>query len=220
MLAPRCTQGYNNLGAVYFQLGRLDEARAMFDRSIEVDPEHNYVAYSNLGTINDQEARFADAALMYEKALAIEDGDSKVWGNFAYALTFGSQPEKAGEPFRRAIELAERERSSSPADPELLSRLADYYVMVGDHGTGLELLEETIRLEPEAPNVLANIGETFEDLGERDRALEWIGRALGGGILPEYFARRPMLRELIADPRYRQLVERAEDPPAGTEMAS
>ncbi len=206
--APLFKQGYNNLGSASLQSGRVAQARALFERSIEVDPDGNYIAFSNLGTIYDQEARFADAARMFEKALTINDGSYQVWGNLAYALTFGSEPEQAWARFERAIELAEAQRTSQPTDARLLSRLADYYVMVDRREEAHAMLEETIRLDPRDPTVHANIGETFEDLGDRDRALEWIGRALEGGILPQYFEKRPMLRELSADPRYRQLLER------------
>jgi len=215
--APLCTQGYNNLGAVYFRLGRLHEARSTFERSIEVDPQHNFTAYSNLGTIFDREARFADAATMYREALAIEDGSYDLWGNLGYALTFGAEPERARGPFLQAVELAEQERRSTPNDPGLLSRLAGFYVMTGHRQAAMEVLEQTIALDPRAPGVLADIGETLEDLGERDRALEWIGRALEGGILPSHFAKRPMLRELIADARYQALLDRASASPSPPE---
>ncbi len=206
--APLFKQGYNNLGVACLQSGRPDQARSLFERSIAVDPKGNYVAFSNLGTIYDREARFADAADMFEKALAIDDGSYQVWGNLAYALTFGSEPERARPRFERAIELAEIERRSQPTDAELLSRLANYYVMVDRPQEARALLEQIIQLDSHDPIVYANIGETFEDLGERDRALEWIARALDGGILPQYFEKRPMLRDLSADPQYRQLLQR------------
>ena len=157
---------------------------------------------------------------MYEKALSIEDSDYKVWGNYAYALTFGAEPERAGEPFARAIELAEEERQKEPDDSNLLSTLAGYYVMVGEHENGRELLRLAEGLEPTSPSVHATIGETYEDLGDRDTALAWIGRALDGGVLPSHFERRPMLRDLVSDERYRQLAERSRASPTSSEEES
>ena len=209
--SPLCDQGYNNLGAVYSELGFLKEAQAVFERSIEVQPVNNYVAYSNLGTMYDQEARFTDAAAMYEKALAIEDGDYMVWGNLAYALSFGAEPENAEGPFERAIELAEEKRRSEPDNADLMIRLAGYFWMVDDVDSCHTLLEQAITLEPREPHVLASIGELYEDLGDRDRALEWIGRALEAGTRPQFFDQRPLLRDLVADERYGDLINSTKD---------
>jgi len=208
--APLCSQGYNNLGAVYSRLDLQDEAQAMFEKSIEVEPDDNYLAYSNLGSLYDQAARFTDAVQMFEKALTINDSDYLVWANLGYALSFGAEPERAREPLERAVELAEQRRALAPGDVELLSRLAGYYVMLEDHDTGRTLLEQTIALSPADPVILAKIGETYEDLGDRDQALVWIGRALEAGTLPHYFEQRPMFRDLVADERYRQIVEQVQ----------
>jgi len=175
---------------------------------------NTYFALSNLGTLHFNAARFADAITVYEQALEIKDTDYQVWGNLAFAYSFGAEPEKARVPFEKAIELAEEERESQPEDIELLARLAGYYAMVDQPDTSRDLLERVITLEPTDPQVFAKIGETYEDLNDREAALEWIGRALEGGISPRFFESRPMLRDLVADPRYRALTEDDSAPPA------
>jgi hypothetical protein len=60
--------------------------------------------------------------------------------------------------------------------------------------------------------VIGNIAGTWEDLGERDRALEWVGRAFDRGVLPSRFENRPLLRGLVADERYRALVREISNP--------
>ena len=198
----------------------MTQAQAVFERSIEVQPVDNYVAYSNLGTMYEQEARFADAAAMYEKALAIEDTDYMVWGNLGYALSFGAEPENAQQPFKRAIELAEKKRASEPDNTDLLTRMAGYFWMIDDTDTCSALLNEATALNPREPHVLANIGELYEDLGDRDRALEWIARAFEAGTRPQFFDQRPLLRDLVADRRYQELVERAQASPVEVEEPS
>ena len=218
--APLCVQGYNNLGAIYSSLGQNDQARVAFEKSIEVNPNDNYAAYSNLGTLLDLSGRFADAVTMHEKALAIEDGDYQAWGNYAYALTFSAQADKAVGPFARAIELAQERRASEPEDPALLSRLAGYFAMTGGHDAARELLKLAENLESDSPIVHATMGETYEDLGDREAALAWISRAVEGGMLPSHFERRPMLRDLVSDERYRQFVADFAASPSTTEGSS
>jgi serine/threonine-protein kinase len=204
--APRNRVGYNLLGVVHFLQDDLDAARVSFERSIEADPDNNYFAYANLGTLHFNAARFADAITAYEKALTFSDDDHQVWGNLAYAYAFGAEPDKAKEPFARAIEIAEGNRETDPENPELLADIAGYYAMVDRPVTSRELLQKIAALEPNDPQIYAKIGETYEDLKDREAALEWISRALDGGIQPGFFDARPMLRDLISDPRYRRLV--------------
>jgi tetratricopeptide (TPR) repeat protein len=208
LCAPLFPDGYNYLGAIYALQGRTAEAQAMFERSIDVEPSDNFVAFTNLGILYQDEARFADAITMFERALTLTDENYQVWGNLGYAYAFSTEPDKARNPFLRAIELAEKEREGNPTSPELLSMLAGYYAMVDNRSRGLELLDDAVALSPREPRTLAIIGETYEDLGDRDRALEWIEKSLDAGINPERFKNRPMLRELMADERYNQMVER------------
>jgi len=204
--APLSRIGYNLLGVVQFLQDDLESSRVTFERSVRVEPEQNYFAFANLGTLHFNAARFADAITVYEQALEISDSDYQVWGNLAFAYAFGAEPEKSREPFLRAIELAEARRANDPDNIELLADLAGYYAMIDDTAKSRDLLSRVVNLEPTDPQVCATIGETYEDIGDREAALKWISRALDGGIQPTFFESRPMLRDLISDPRYRALI--------------
>ncbi len=204
---PRSTVGYNVLGVIQFLQDDLEGSRLTFERSVEVDSTENYFALGNLGTLHFDAARFADAIAAYERALAIDDTDYNFWGNLAFAYAFGAEPEKASAPFDRAIELAEERRAEEPENHEILSDLAGYYAMVDQPEPSRTLLEEVIALQPDDPLIFGKIGEICEDLGDREAALVWIARAIEGGIPPRFFDSRPMLRDLVADPRYQRLID-------------
>lgn len=61
----------NNFGADFLKQGRLDEAIAEFQRSVEVDPEYA-AAHFNLAYAYDQRQRFDEAIAQYKKALQLE----------------------------------------------------------------------------------------------------------------------------------------------------
>jgi tetratricopeptide (TPR) repeat protein len=203
--APRFTRGYNNLGLVYFRLGRTAEARELFERSLAI--ESSRVALSNLGTLYFDEARFADAVAVLERASA-EDGSSyKTWGNLAFAYKYAGVPEKSAATFRRATELAEARLRETPGDAGVTTDLAGYVVALGERERGRAVLEPVLATSPSDPHLIADIAECLWDLGDRDRALEWVERALRAGVARRRFENRPTLRELVADERYRRLVE-------------
>lgn len=198
--APRCVSGYNNLGTTYVFLEREDDARRMFERSLAIEP--NYIAFSNLGTIHFQSSRFADAIAMYRAALELDSADYSLWGNLAYACASVGQEEEAQRAFQRAAELAEGQRGSRPRDAELLADLAGYNACLGHRDVARRLLDLAVAESPTEPAVLASIGEAYEDLGDRGNALAWVGQAIARGHPHRWFEGRPLLRDLVADPRY------------------
>ncbi len=209
--APASTRGYNNLGTMYYFLGRNDEARQAFERSLAV--EANRVALSNLGTLYFEDARFADAVAAYERALAIDDSSYKIWGNLGFAYSFGESPEKARAAFLRAVELGETLLGKTPGDLAVTTDLADYQAMLGERGRGMQLIETVITAQPTDPGLIADIAECLWDLEDHDRALDWVRRAFEAGVQRRRFEKRPTLRELVADPGYRRLVEGLESQP-------
>ena len=205
--APENFRSYTALGGVLFQFDRLDEAREFFEQSIALEPVTNYAALSNLGTLYYFEARFADAIRMYMRALEQDDRDYLVWGNLGFALTFSADLEKADESFRRAIEMVSPLLAEEPEDPWLLSDLASFYAMIGERSEALALQESAIAHLPADPEILVTIIETFEIVGNRERALEWTEKALAKGMAADELDRDPTLRGLVADERYRNLVD-------------
>jgi len=204
--APASYKGYNNLANVYDKLGRKSESFAALQRSVELEPENNPVAFVNLGKLYFDEARFADAADMFERSLAVRPNSSLTWGNLAYSYASGVDPSKTEDAARRALELAKKDLADRPDDSSLLCNLAGYHALVGEIEEGVRFLEQAVEAEPQKSDLIGNIAGTWEDLGERDRALEWVKRAFEAGVLPSRFEDRPLLRGLIADERYRQLI--------------
>ncbi|MEE4271297.1 MAG: protein kinase [Thermoanaerobaculales bacterium] len=204
-LAPLYVGGYTNLGVVYGYLDRDELAKEIFEQSLEVDHENNYAAFTNLGTIYYDERRFADSVAMNERALAIDDGEYAVWGNLASARKFVGNTDRAAEDYRRAIELARSELEARGDDAEILTDLGIYYAAIGEKEQGLESLAGAAALDPQDPLIVARIAECYEDLEERERALEWVERAFSAGAPPEAFENNPTLRELVADERYQEI---------------
>jgi serine/threonine-protein kinase len=84
--------------------------------------------------------------------------------------------------------------------------LAGYHALLGEQEKARALLAEVIAEAPTDPNVMESLGESFDDLGDRQAALEWIGRALAAGYPRAVIEHSPALRELRADPGYARLI--------------
>jgi serine/threonine-protein kinase len=203
-LGPEGFMAWNNLGALYYYLDRPTDASAMWERSLEIEP--NYAAYSNLGTLHYLEGRYFEATQMYEKALDMSDLEYLVWGNLAsaYYWTPGDR-ERALVTYQRAIQMAEEHRKVNPSDPEVLSALAEYHAAVGDHREAVSLIDQVILMAPDNPDYLVSAGLVYEELGDRETALKWIGKALQQGYPRSEIERLPELQDLVSDSRFERM---------------
>jgi serine/threonine-protein kinase len=209
-LVPQNAWAYNNLGTVSLVRGQDAQAREMLERSVAIRPV--YGAVSNLGTLYFKEGKLRDAATMYEKALVIRGTDFWLWGNLGTAYYFSDQKAKAKEAYTRAVEVAEQQRAVNPRDSSLLIDLGGYYGMLGERAKGLAVLELVLKTPPTDADSMAAIGESFEDLGEHDRAVEWIEKALKAGFSTATLEEGPALRDLRSDPRFKKLIEQGSKP--------
>ena len=71
---PRSFLLHTNLGQIYFQQGRVEDAKREYLQAIAVSPERSYdVAYDNLGILYEQQRRDDLAELAFRKAISLAD---------------------------------------------------------------------------------------------------------------------------------------------------
>ncbi|MGE5798024.1 MAG: tetratricopeptide repeat protein, partial [Ignavibacteria bacterium] len=204
-LTPDNYRGYNNLGGIFYLLERRAEARGMFERSLQIKESYNI--YSNLGTLFYVEGKFEDAAESYEQALKLNDKDYLTWGNLAAAYFW--IPKKLKESlsaYKKAIDLAEDKLIINPHDPEVTSNLASYYADIGDTSKAMNLLKTSIKIAPDNVMVMYRAAAVYENLGDRDKAISWINKALQNGYSRSEIEHQPEFKNLIADQKYKQLI--------------
>ena len=206
-LLPEGTRGLNNLGAIYMFLDRWPEAAEIFERSLAVRPQP--IVCSNLGTVYFYQSRFGDAARMYEQALASDDSDYLLWGNLATTRRLSGDEAGAREAYRRAIATVAADPREGVEAQQQRADLAGYHAVLGETAKARALLAQVIAEAPNDPNVMEAIGESFDDLGDRQQALEWIGRALEAGFSRAVVENSPALRELRSDPGFAKLIAAA-----------
>jgi len=204
-LVPDNARVWSNLGATRIRLEHLGEAEAALDRSIAISPSSS--ALSNLGVLQFWQGRWADAAATFDRATSVNDRDYRVWRNLGAARYWApGQREQAREAYARAAELGEEERKLDPDNPRVIAELAECRVMLGEEGAARRLAGEAAKLAEKDPIAAFVLGDTWEQLGDREAALRWLGVALRGGYTRDDLERDPWLERLRADPRYERLV--------------
>ena len=203
-LTPDNSEVYSNLGSAYVDQGGTDSlqlAEQALKKSISLSP--GYPAYANLGLLYMQEQRFAEAATATEQALKINGNDYMVWNNLMLADEGMNQEDKALTARRKAEELAEKVVQLKPRDAMALSTLATLYAADKASDRAMAHIRTSLALAPDDPNVLSNVGEAYEFLGDRAHAIEYVEKSIAKGYALEDIRNTPGLQALIADPRFK-----------------
>jgi Flp pilus assembly protein TadD len=203
-VTPDNAEVYSNLGSAYIDDGTKNSmplAEQALRKSISLSP--GYVAYANLGMLFMQQARFADSAAALEQALKFNANDYMVWNNLMIAYEGAHQPEKARAARKKAEELAEKVVQLKPRDVTAQSTLATLYAEDKMNDKATTLVALSLALAPNDPNVLANVGEAYEYMGNREQALKYVEKSIAKGYALEDIRNTPGLESLVADPRFK-----------------
>jgi eukaryotic-like serine/threonine-protein kinase len=206
-LDPQNNAAIYDLGLARMQLGQVDEAQKDLEKVLSIQPDPD--AYTALGSVFELQGSYGKAVDMDQKAIALRSGDYQVWGNLGSAYLWGGERDKSMQAYRKAIEIAEAERTKSPDDTNLLVQLGDYYASSGQPGPSEVLLRKALALSPNDPNIEYRAGETYEILGQRSRAIPLIAKALAQGYHSVEFERSPELKSLRADPAFQTALSQA-----------
>jgi serine/threonine protein kinase/Flp pilus assembly protein TadD len=192
---------YYDLGVADMQADQMDEARKNLETALKIEPTAN--GYSALGSVFLLNHQYERAAEMYRRSIDLNPASYNAWGNLALAYSWsGELLEKSESAYRKAIALAEAEHEKNRDDPELLVALADFYASIGNSGAANPLLRQALALAPDNLYVAYEAGETYEALGQRDKAIPLIARAVANGYHAYEVERNPDLAALRADPAF------------------
>ena len=204
-LTPLNASAYSNLGGMYYYLEQWPEAIDLFNRAAELEP--HYVFYSNLATAHFYELQYEEAAQAYEKALELHDTDYRVWGFLASLYHWTGQHQKALQRLERADSMVMELLKVNPRDQEARAEQISYAIYLGKREQAISELEHLVAEDPKSADVAFIISDAYERLGEREKALIWIERALTGGVLLYHVNAYPGLADLRADARFQTILE-------------
>jgi tetratricopeptide (TPR) repeat protein len=95
---------YNNLGNVLARLGKIDEAKAAYTKSAELDPPNAATAWRNFGISLYNANRLADAIEPLQKATELDPKNAQAWYLLGASLLMKMTTKKVGD--REEVQLA------------------------------------------------------------------------------------------------------------------
>jgi eukaryotic-like serine/threonine-protein kinase len=202
-LTPDNAVGYSNLAADLIVLGdpkSLTEAESALKKSIELGP--SYPAYANLGNLYMNRKRYAESVQMTRKALDLNDKDYRVWDNLLIAYEWIDDEQNARSARQKTLASLEQYVLSHSPDAQAESLLSSLEAEAGQRDKSLRHAEAALALAPKDSEVLADLAETYDDLGDRQQALKYAHASLDNGFTLTDLQSRPGLQKLLADPGF------------------
>jgi tetratricopeptide (TPR) repeat protein len=146
----------------------------------------------------------------------LDDDEYVVWGNLASALFWSGQRSEARTAYSKAAELADARLKVNPRDANVTMSLAEYTASLGQLDRARTLMNGALTLAPRDARLMFQAGALNEEhFKDRDKALEWIGRALEAGYPWKEVERSPALTALRHEARVERLRQRAEAAASG-----
>jgi tetratricopeptide (TPR) repeat protein len=144
-LNPADASAHYNLGLLHLQRRELAQARARFERAVEIDPEETDAHYQ-LGRIARAEGRWADAIRHYGETLSRDQSHAQyeVWREAAATYVSAGQHQDALDALERFLEHRQ-------ADPEGLYLMGRAHAGLGRRREAVEWLQrciEAVRTSP------------------------------------------------------------------------
>jgi tetratricopeptide (TPR) repeat protein len=210
-LAPNNALVHNLLGMAQHLLGRYEEARSAYQRSLAIRPSHG--AHSNIGSVYMELRQFPEAIEAFEQAAELADLPEErcpVQANLARAYSWA--PGRRGDA-RTAFEVAARscrERTETHDDSAGgWLWLAYSMAALGDREESLAALAKALSLAPARAHTLEFAARVHNLLGERERALDMIELAVREGYSLAELRSNLEFDGLREDPRFRSLLGEA-----------
>jgi serine/threonine-protein kinase len=199
-LTPDNPEGYSDLGLSYLELSdsqSLAAAESAFQKSIQLAP--NYPAYTNLGLLYMIQKRYSESAAATRKALELNDKDWRVWSNLLIASTWLKDAKQMRTARSKTFSLVEQYAAVNPSDAPTQSMLSMLYAEDKLRDKALFHAQSALALSPKDPSILADVAETYFDLGDRKRALDFLQRSLQNGYTLSDLQLRPAIVGLLGD---------------------
>lgn len=147
---PYSSRAYTNLGLIYVEQNKLNEAIDAFIKALEIEPD-NPGLHRNMGNVYSRLKRLDMAKKAYEKALSINPNDAETLGNLGNLHSDQNDLVEAVKYFKRAIEI-------DPHSANFHNSLGTAYFKQNNLDGAVNEYKKAIEISPDNAKAHANLG--------------------------------------------------------------
>jgi serine/threonine-protein kinase len=203
-LTPDNAWPYANLGIAYMDFDdpiMLDNADKALTRSIAISP--TFAAYANLGFLYAQQHRFAESVAATKAALKLNSQNYDLWDNLTAAYEWIKDDKDASIAREKTIELLVEKAKMNPQNVGVQAKLAALYAKNHANEKAVDKINIALALSPDNQYVLSQIADAYELLGDREKAIQVLQKAVKKGLSKAALNEDPEIQYLIHDPQFK-----------------
>ncbi len=102
--SPYNAEVYNNMGALYNQIGEYEKAVAVLQKALIIDPSYSK-AHNNIGLVYYEGGHLERAQAHLARAIELAPADLESYNNLGLVYKKMNEPDKAEEAFSRALAI-------------------------------------------------------------------------------------------------------------------
>src|SRR5215470_9924488 len=207
-LDPNLAEAHVAIGQALAIQRRFEDAAAEFEKAIELDPT-SFDAYYFYARSSFEAGDLEKAVQLFEKAHRSRPEDYQATALRALTLHELHRADEAREADQQAVRLVNKYLEVNPNEARAYSLGANSLARLGEREHSTQWSEQSVALAPNDPVILYNAACNLAQLGEHDRALDRLERALEAGVaVGDWIKHDPDFEDLREHPRFQAIVNR------------
>jgi protein O-GlcNAc transferase len=167
---------HNDLGNVFQDQGKLNEAILCYQKAVELEP--NFAeAYNNMGTSFQAQGKSHKAITCYRKVLELRPGFAEAYNNMGNVFQDQGKLNEAILCYQKAVEL-------EPNFAEAYNNMGNVFQDQGKLNEALSCYQDALKLKPDYAKAYNNMANAFQDQGKINEAICCFQKALQ--LKPDY----------------------------------
>ncbi len=175
--SPQKGRVHHNLGFVYYEMARLDDAEEEFGRALRLNPRYPLSMY-NLGLVYYRKGFMDEAIHYYQEAIELDSKSPDFFYNLGLAYYQKGLYEKAIRAYHKVLEL-------NPDYENGHNSLGLAYKKLEQWDKAVRSFQEELRRHPENVYTYLYLGDVYMEKKEYSKALTHYRKALEYPNLPD-----------------------------------
>jgi len=207
-LDPKLAEAHASHGLVLSQSNQFEEAEKEFKTAISLN-SRLFGAYYQYGRMSKAMGKHQQAAILFEKAVELEPENYLPITFLVGAYKDLNMKIKMLVVNQQAVEVFRSHLDLNPDDPRALYLGANCLIIADKTDEALIWLEKSLVINPNEISVLYNAACVYSLLGQIDKGIDYLDRAIKGGFaFREWIENDSDLDNIRDDPRFQEIIDR------------